>query len=83
MTWFSDIQRAEAVQIAETLTAAGRPELIATALREGWTLDDTRRQLAAETAPAGTLPHGTARSAHEAGIDCDRLEKAAAIRFGG
>jgi hypothetical protein len=76
---FTDIQRTEAIAIAELLTSAGRPELIADALREGLTLGDVRRLLAAEAAPVAAPPP-RAGPCRPAGGEAE-LEAAARARF--
>ena len=68
MVAFSDIQREEAVRICELLLDQRRGDVIPDALREGWTLADVRRFLAAENVPPKS-------------IHADALEEAIAARL--
>jgi hypothetical protein len=59
MTWFSDVERPEAIEIVQLLINDNRVDLIIPALRQGLTLDDMRSKLAAEAAPAAGRQEGT------------------------
>jgi hypothetical protein len=73
---FSDIERAEAIAIAELLLGAGRAEMIADCLRHGATLSDVRRLLAAEAAPAAPAPPAAASRRERPAAEAE-LERAA------
>jgi hypothetical protein len=84
MTFFSDIQREEAIAICQLLISAGRADMVVPALKKGLTLDDVRLQLAtaAPAPPAADVPRSPNVGARPAvSVGWQELEAAGQARF--
>jgi len=76
---FTEYSRLNAVAIVQLCLDAGAPERIIPFLLDYVSADEVRRELGAAT--GGTLRHGAANSARQAGDIPEQLEAAAAARF--